>query len=47
VPLANAVFLSERLPNSRLVVLDSGHFAWEETPSEYAAAIVAAVAAHT
>lgn len=40
VPLANAVFLSERLPNSRLVVLDSGHFAWEETPSEYAAAIV-------
>jgi len=32
VPLANAVFLSERLPNSRLVVLDSGHLAWEETP---------------
>lgn len=47
VPLANAEFLAERLPNNRLVVLDSGHFAWEETPSQYAAVIVDAVAAHT
>jgi pimeloyl-ACP methyl ester carboxylesterase len=29
VPLANAEFLYERIPNSRLVVLETGHFAWE------------------
>jgi pimeloyl-ACP methyl ester carboxylesterase len=43
VPHANAEFLHSRLPNSRLVVLDSGHFAWEETPAQYAAAVVDAV----
>ncbi len=40
VPLANAEFLDERLPASRLVLLDAGHFAWEEMPKEYAAAIL-------
>jgi pimeloyl-ACP methyl ester carboxylesterase len=40
VPLANAEFLDERLPNSRLVVIDAGHFVWEEAPDEYAAAIL-------
>jgi pimeloyl-ACP methyl ester carboxylesterase len=40
VPLANAEFLDERLPNSRLVVIDAGHFIWEEAPAEYAAAIL-------
>jgi pimeloyl-ACP methyl ester carboxylesterase len=40
VPLANAEFLDERLPNSRLVIIDAGHFVWEEAPSEYAAAIL-------
>jgi pimeloyl-ACP methyl ester carboxylesterase len=40
VPLANAEFLDERLPNSRLVVIDAGHFVWEEAPAEYAAAIL-------
>jgi pimeloyl-ACP methyl ester carboxylesterase len=40
VPLANAEFLDERLPNSRLVVLDAGHFVWEEAPTEYASAIL-------
>jgi pimeloyl-ACP methyl ester carboxylesterase len=43
VPLANAEFLAERLPNGHLVVLDSGHFAWEQSPDEYAAIIVQAV----
>jgi pimeloyl-ACP methyl ester carboxylesterase len=43
VPLANAEFLAQRIPNSRLILLDSGHFAWEETPSEYAAAILQAL----
>jgi pimeloyl-ACP methyl ester carboxylesterase len=40
VPLSNAEFLEERLPNSRLVVIDAGHFVWEEAPEEYAAAIL-------
>src|SRR5262245_14416858 len=44
VPLANAEFLHRRLPHSRLVVLDSGHFAWEEDPAQYAAAVLDAIA---
>jgi pimeloyl-ACP methyl ester carboxylesterase len=43
VPLANAEFLDERLPNSRLVVIDAGHFVWEEAPTEYAAAVLDAL----
>ncbi|MBV9355178.1 MAG: alpha/beta hydrolase [Chloroflexi bacterium] len=40
VPIANAEFLHERLPKSRLVILDAGHFAWEEAPTEYASIIL-------
>jgi pimeloyl-ACP methyl ester carboxylesterase len=40
VPLANAEFLDERLPTSRLVVVDGGHFIWEEAPAEYASIIL-------
>jgi pimeloyl-ACP methyl ester carboxylesterase len=40
VPLANAEFLDERLPNSRVVVIDGGHFIWEEAPAEYASAVL-------
>ena len=40
VPLANVEYLDERLPNSRLVIIDAGHFVWEEAPTEYAAAIL-------
>ena len=36
VPVANAEFLDARLPNSRLVLIDAGHFVWEEAPAEYA-----------
>lgn len=36
VPLANAEFLAARLPRSRLVTLNAGHFVWEEAPDEYA-----------
>jgi pimeloyl-ACP methyl ester carboxylesterase len=43
VPLANAEFLDERLPDSRVVIIDAGHFVWEEAPAEYAAAIVDAI----
>lgn len=36
VPLANAEYLHERLPNSRLDVVDKGHFVWEESADDYA-----------
>ena len=44
VPLANEEFLHERLPTSRFVVLDAGHYLWEEEPAAYAAAVLDAVA---
>src|SRR5262245_41799703 len=44
VPLANAEYLDRRLPNSRLVVIDAGHFVWEEAPAEYASAILDSIA---
>jgi len=40
VPLANAEFLDQRLPASRLVIIDAGHFVWEEAPKEYASVIL-------
>ncbi|MCW2522223.1 MAG: alpha/beta hydrolase [Frankiales bacterium] len=40
VPLANAEFLDERLPHSRLEIIDAGHFVWEEAPAEYASIIL-------
>jgi pimeloyl-ACP methyl ester carboxylesterase len=44
VPLVNAEFLSERLPRSRLDVVDAGHFVWEEAAAEYAAIVESWVA---
>jgi pimeloyl-ACP methyl ester carboxylesterase len=35
VPPANAAFLHERLPNSRMDLLPAGHYAWEEVPDLY------------
>jgi pimeloyl-ACP methyl ester carboxylesterase len=43
VPLANVEFLDHRLPNSRLVIVDAGHFVWEEAPAEYASIILEAI----
>jgi pimeloyl-ACP methyl ester carboxylesterase len=40
VPLANAEFLDQRLPTSRLVIVDAGHFVWEEAPAKYASVIL-------
>ena len=40
VPLSNAEFLDQRLPASRLVNIDAGHFVWEEAPAEYASAVL-------
>lgn len=36
VPPSNARFLHRRLPYSKLDLIDSGHFAWEENPGTYA-----------
>jgi pimeloyl-ACP methyl ester carboxylesterase len=40
VPLSNAEFLDAYLPNSKLAVIDAGHFVWEEAPSEYASLVI-------
>jgi len=40
VPLTNARFLDERLPSSRIVSVDAGHFAWEEAPTDYASIVL-------
>ena len=43
VPLANAEFLDQRLPDSRLVIIDAGHFVWEEAPAQYASAVLESI----
>jgi pimeloyl-ACP methyl ester carboxylesterase len=43
--MANAEFLHERLPNSRLEIIDAGHFVWEEAPAEYASVILDSIRA--
>jgi pimeloyl-ACP methyl ester carboxylesterase len=43
VPLANVEFLDERLPDSRVVVIDAGHFVWEEAQTQYASAILESI----
>jgi pimeloyl-ACP methyl ester carboxylesterase len=45
VPVANAEFLHERLPNSRLAIIDAGHFVWEEEPAEYASIVLDSITA--
>jgi len=39
VPPANAEFLHQRLPHSKLDIVDAGHFTWEDAAAEYAALI--------
>jgi pimeloyl-ACP methyl ester carboxylesterase len=43
VPLTNAEFLDQRLPTSRLMIIEAGHFVWEEAPAEYASIILDSV----
>jgi pimeloyl-ACP methyl ester carboxylesterase len=45
VPLANAEFLDQRLPDSRLRIIDAGHFVWEEAPAEYASIVLDSIVA--
>jgi len=39
VPPVNAEFLHARLPNSKLDVIDAGHFTWEDAADDYAALV--------
>ncbi|MEJ8670773.1 MULTISPECIES: alpha/beta fold hydrolase [unclassified Streptomyces] len=39
VPVENAEYLDERLPDSRLDIIDAGHFVWEEAADAYAEVI--------
>ena len=39
VPPANAEFLHQRLPHSKLDIIDVGHFTWEDGAEEYAALV--------
>jgi pimeloyl-ACP methyl ester carboxylesterase len=39
VPVVNSEYLHERLPHSKLDVIEAGHFTWEEAPDEYAALV--------
>jgi pimeloyl-ACP methyl ester carboxylesterase len=41
VPPENAEFLHERLPASKLDILDAGHFIWEDAADEYATLVTA------
>jgi pimeloyl-ACP methyl ester carboxylesterase len=43
VPIANAEFLYQRLPTSRVVTVDAGHFVWEEEPARYAEIILQSI----
>jgi pimeloyl-ACP methyl ester carboxylesterase len=39
VPPVNAEYLHERLPNSKLDLVDAGHFVWEDAADEYSALV--------
>ena len=41
MPPVNAEFLHERLPTSKLDIIDAGHFTWEDAADEYAALVTA------
>ena len=44
VPVGNAEFLDDRLPNSRVAIIEGGHFIWEEAPAEYASIVLDSIA---
>jgi pimeloyl-ACP methyl ester carboxylesterase len=39
VPPANGEFLHQRLPHSKLALIDAGHFTWEDAADQYAALV--------
>ena len=44
VPPSNGRYLADRLPDSQLTILDTGHFPWELDPGQYGAIIAETVA---
>ena len=46
VPPSNAEFLHARLPGSKLDILETGHFAWEDGADDYLALTRSWIAAH-
>jgi pimeloyl-ACP methyl ester carboxylesterase len=40
VPQSNHSYLHDRLPNSRLDLIDAGHFVWEDAPEDHADIII-------
>jgi pimeloyl-ACP methyl ester carboxylesterase len=40
VPPSNHRYLHERLPNSKLDLIDAGHFTWEDAADEYAELVI-------
>jgi pimeloyl-ACP methyl ester carboxylesterase len=40
VPPVNAEFLHQRLPHSKLDIIDAGHFTWEDAANEYAVLVM-------
>jgi pimeloyl-ACP methyl ester carboxylesterase len=47
VPVSNVEFLHQRLPDSRVRIIDAGHFVWEEAPAEYASIILESISRHS
>jgi pimeloyl-ACP methyl ester carboxylesterase len=47
VPLANPEFLDDRLPNSKLDILDAAHFTWEDAADRYAELVTGWWSEHT
>jgi pimeloyl-ACP methyl ester carboxylesterase len=39
VPPSNGEYLHDRLPHSKLDIIDAGHFTWEDNPSVYASLV--------
>jgi pimeloyl-ACP methyl ester carboxylesterase len=46
VPPSNAEFLHARLPNSKLDILDTGHFTWEDGAEDYLRLAAAWISGH-
>jgi pimeloyl-ACP methyl ester carboxylesterase len=39
VPVSNGRYLAERIPGSELTIVETGHFAWEQVPDQFAALV--------
>jgi pimeloyl-ACP methyl ester carboxylesterase len=46
VPPSNAEFLHARLPDSKLDILDTGHFTWEDAADDYLRLATAWIGGH-